>query len=158
MTPREETARAIAYYESSEDMAALRSALEEAAPRVKRIVGNLLKQGTEEVIPAPADLRGARDAATAAEARETLRKTQDFALLQAITRAIGRRIETLEIAASADFPIGVRVAVPEKRGYPRQGAVLQGTVEDTGTVLNVLLDNGETWEGPASLARLVSTP
>lgn len=155
MTPREETARAIAHYELTEDMAALRSALEEAAPRVKRMVGNLLKQGAEEAIPPPAELRGAREAATSQEALQTLRKTSDFSLLQAITRSIGRRIETIEIAASADFPIGVRVVVPERRGYPRQGTELSGTVEETGTVLNVLLDNGEVWVGPASLARLV---
>lgn len=154
MNAREETARAIAHFESTDDMAALRAALEEAAPRVKRMVGNLLKQGTEEAIPPPAELRGAKDAASPEEARQTLRKTNDFALLQAITRAIGRRIETIEIAASADFPVGVRVSVPERRAYPRQGRDLPGTVEETGTVLNVLLDNGETWVGPASLARL----
>ncbi|MEO8539190.1 MAG: hypothetical protein ABI577_05570 [bacterium] len=156
MTPREETARAIAYYETSEDMAALRAALEEAAPRVKRMVGTFLKQGTEETIPGPADLRGAKDAATATQALQTLRKMQDFALLQSITRAVGRRIETLEIAASAEFPEGVRVMVPEGRSYPRGARELPGKVEETGTVLRVLLDSGETWEGPASLARLGS--
>jgi hypothetical protein len=154
VTPREEAARAIAYYEATEDMAALRSALEEAAPRVKRMVAGFLRRGTEETIPPPADLRGAREPADARAALATLLAAQDFSLLQTITRAIGRRIETLEIAASAEFPVGVRVLVPEKRAYPRSAAELPGKVEDTGTVLRVLLDNGETWEGPASLARL----
>ncbi len=154
MNAREETARAIAYFEEADDMSMLRAALEEAAPRVKRMVANMLRKGTEESIPAPAELRGAREAATRDEALKTLRNAQDFALLQAITRAIGRRIETLEIAASADFPVGARVTVPERRGYPRSGAEVPGTVEETGTVLRVLLDNGETWEGPPSLARL----
>jgi hypothetical protein len=154
VSPNEATARAIAYFEQTDDMQVLRAALEESAPRVKRLVAGYLRKGTEEAIPSPAELRGAREAAPQAEALATLRKTQDFALLQAITRSIGRRIETMEIAASADFPVGVRVAVPSKSGYPRSGAELPGTVEETGTVLKVLLDNGETWQGPASLARL----
>ncbi len=154
MTARDDTARAIAFYESCDDMPALRAALEEAAPRIKRMVTALLKKGAEESIPAPADIRGAKEPSGAVEALKTLRGLQDFALLQAITRTIGRRIETLEIASSADFPVGVRVMVPSGRGYPRRGPELPGTVEETGTVLSVLLDNGETWEGPASLARL----
>lgn len=154
MTARDDAARAIAYYEQSDDMAMLRASLEEAAPRIKKMVTAMLKKGAEESIPAPAEIRGAREPAPAAEAMRTLRAIPDFALLQAVTRAIGRRIETLEIAASADFPEGARVVVPERRGYPRSGSELSGTVEETGTVLSVLLDNGETWEGPASLARL----
>lgn len=154
MSPREEAARAIACFEASDDMPMLRGALEEAAPRIKRMVAAFLRKGSEEAIPPPAELRGARDPATPQEALQSLRKATDFALLQAITRSIGRRIEALEIAASADFPTGARVTVPEKRGYPRGGQDLPGTVEETGTVLIVLLDNGETWEGPPSLARL----
>jgi|GEM_PF-1173073 len=154
MTPREEAARAIAYFEQSDDMAMLRACLEEAAPRIKRMVGSFLSKGTEESIPHPADVRAARDAATKEQALATLRKTQDFALLQAITRTVGQRIETLEIAASADFPPGARVTVPEEQRYPRGGRELAGTVEESGTVLVVRLDNGDTWEGPASLARL----
>jgi len=158
MTTREQSARAIAFFESSDDMPLLRASLEEAAPRVKKMVASFLRKGSEESIPVPADLRGAREAAPASEALQTLRQVQDFALLQAITRAIGRRIETIEIAASADFPVGVRVSVPEHRSYPRRGPELVGTVEETGTVLRILLDNGETWEGPASLAHLGGTP
>jgi len=158
MTPREQAARAITYFESADDMALLRACLEEAAPRVKRMVANFLQKGTEEAIPPPADVRGARDAATRDEAVQTLRKAQDFALLQAITRAIGQRIETMEIAASADFPVGVRVVVPEKRTYPRSGPDMRGSVEETGTVLRVRLDNGDTWQGPASLAKLEGAP
>lgn len=154
MSPRDEAARAIAYYEATDDMSALRAALEEAAPRIKKMVATMLKRGTEEAIPPPAELRGSRDSAAATDALRTLRTMPDFALLQAITRAIGRRIEALEIAASADFPSGARVIVPAGRGYPRSGADLAGVVEETGTVLSVLLDNGDTWEGPASLARL----
>ena len=157
MNVTEEAARAITYYESLDDMTVLRAALEEAAPRIKKLVTAMLKRGTEEGIPPPAELRGAKQAATAAEALKTLRTIQDFALLQSLTRAVGRRIETLEIAASADFPAGALVTVPSSQSYPRRGAELPGTVEETGTVLSVLLDNGSTWEGPASLARLRSS-
>lgn len=154
MTPRELTAQAITFFENSDDMPLLRASLEEAAPRIKRMVIAFLQKGTEEAIPPPSDLRGAREAASREAALQCLRKTQDFSLLQALTRAIGQRIETLEIAASAEFPPGVRVTVPEKRNYPRGERELPGTVEETGTVLVVRLDNGETWEGPSSLARL----
>ena len=44
--------------------------------------------------------------------------------------------------------------VPEKADYPPSGKVMAGTVETTGTTLRVLLDNGETWQGPPSLAAL----
>ena len=157
MNQREQAARAIAFFEQSDDMALLRASLEEVAPRVKRLVGGFLQRGTEESIPGPSDVRGAKEAAAPDEARKTLKETQDFALLQAITRSIGQRIETLEIAASADFAPGARVRVPEKRSYPRSGTELRGEVEETGTVLKVRLDNGDTWQGPASLARLDAT-
>ena len=154
MTAREAAARAIAFFETSDDMPLLRASLEEVAPRVKRLVAGYLQRGTEEAIPGPSDVRAAREAASPDEARKTLLATQEFALLQAITRTIGQRIETLEIAASADFSPGTRVVVPEKRAYPRGGRELSGSVEETGTVLSVRLDNGDTWQGPASLARL----
>lgn len=154
MTPKEQTARAITFFETTDDMRLLRACLEEAAPRIKRMVGSFLQKGTEDAIPPPSDLRGAREAAARDAAVQCVRKTEDFSLLQAMTRAIGQRIEALEIAASAEFPPGVRVTVPEKRNYPRGGKELAGTVEESGTVLVVRLDNGETWQGPASLARL----
>ena len=154
MTPREQTARAITFFENTDDMQLLRACLEEAAPKIKRLVAGFLQKGTEDAIPPPSDLRGARESATKEAAVQCVRKTTDFSLLQAMTRAIGQRIETLEIAASAEFPPGVRVTVPEKRNYPRGGKELPGTVEESGTVLVVRLDNGETWQGPSSLARL----
>ena len=154
MSPREQAARAIAFFERSDDMPALRACLEEAAPRIKRMVASFLQRGTEDAIPGPADIRSARDAAAKAEAIATLRNVADFTLLQAMTRAIGQRIEMLEIAASADFPPGARVTVPEKQRYPRSGDDVAGVVEESGTILVVRLGNGDTWEGPASLARL----
>lgn len=154
MSPREQVARALSFFEACEDVSLLHRALEEAAPRAKRMVSGYLARGAEESIPGPADLRGAREAATEQEALQTLRAVNDFPLFQVLTRIIGQRIEAIEIAASADFPEGARVVVPEKPSYPRSGRDLAGTVEETGTQLRVLLDNGDTWSGPPSLARL----
>lgn len=158
MNNREDVARAMAYFEQTDDIAALYTALAEVAPRAKRLVARYLAQGDEDAIPAPADLHPAREAANKAKAMQTLKALDDFALLQALARGVGRRIEAIEIAASAEFPEGARVIVPESPKYPRSGILLAGAVEATGTVLTVILDNGESWEGPASLARLAGAP
>ncbi len=148
------TARALAFFQSCDDAGLLHELLEGIAPRVKRAVGQYLRKGGEDAIPPPADIRPGREAAPMAEAVETVRATDDFATLQALARAIGRRIEAIEIAASADFSEGSRVLVPEAMRYPAGEPSQPGTVEVTGTTLDVLLDSGETWRGPASLARL----
>jgi hypothetical protein len=154
VTSREQVARALAFFEACDDPSLLHRVLEEAAPRAKRMVASYLAKGAEDSIPGPADLRGARESAGQDEALKTLQGLNDFPLFQVLTRAIGQRIEAIEIAASADFPEGVRVVVPEKPSYPRAGRELPGMVEETGTHIRVLLDNGDTWSGPPSLARL----
>lgn len=151
---RDEVARAIAFFEATDDIALLHQLTAEVAPRAKRMVARFLQRGDEDAIPAPAELRGARQPATRDEAVKTLRATDDFALLQVLARAIGRRIEAIEIVASAEFPEGTRVSVPARPSHPPVSQRVTGTVERTGTFLRVLLDNGETWEGPPSLARL----
>lgn len=155
MTPREQAARAMAFFEESDDIALLHELTAEVAPRAKRMVGQFLQRGGEDAIPRPAELRPAKEPASKAEALKTLRQTNDFALLQVMARSIGRRIEAIEIVASADFPEGARVEVPENGKYPPSKKLVTGVVESTGTSLQVLLDNGETWHGPPSLARLV---
>ena len=154
MNERESVARALAFFEATDDVALLHQLIVEIAPRVKRQVAAFLSRSGEEHIPPPAELRAATTAAPRDEALKTLRATTDFGLLQVIARTIGQRIESAEIAASADFPEGTRVVVPEKTSYPRSGRALGGVVETTGTVLGVRLDNGETWQGPPTLARL----
>jgi hypothetical protein len=154
--PRPQVARAIAYFESCEDPALLHELLEQAAPRAKKAVGAFIRRGGEDAIPPPADVNAARQPATKEEALSTLRGVDDFALLQALTRAIGRRLEAIEIAASADFAPGTRVLVPPAPKHGAENASEPGTVEETGPTLRVLLDSGETWQGPASLARLAS--
>ncbi len=148
----------MAFFESTDDVLLLHRMVEEIAPRAKRLVGGYLAKGGEDSVPPPADLRPARTAATADAAVRTLRATDDFALLQALARCVGRRIEAIEIVASAEFPEGARVVVPAKVSYPPSGTVAVGVVEATGTVLRVRLDSGESWEGPPSLARRESPP
>lgn len=154
MTQREDVARALAFFAACDDAILLHQLIAEVAPRAKRMVGQFLAGGDEDAIPPPSDVRPARNAATKADALQTLRRTTDFALLQVQARTIGQRVETIEIAASAEFPEGSRVTVPTKTTFPPPAQRVSGTIEETGTSLRVLLDNGETWEGPPSLARL----
>ncbi|MEP7215287.1 MAG: hypothetical protein ABI782_03490 [Anaerolineaceae bacterium] len=154
MTEREAVAQAMAFFEATDDIVLLHHALGEVAPRAKKMVAQLLGRGTEEAIPPPADLRPARQPASKEQAMRTLKTTADFALLQVLARSVGRRIEAAEIAASAEFPEGAHVIVPANPTFPPSGPSLPGNVEVTGTMLRVLLDNGETWNGPPSLARL----
>jgi hypothetical protein len=153
VTSREDVARALAFFDANDDVAFLRQLLQDVAPKVRRMVAVMLERGGgEDAIPPPADLRAARQPASRNEAIATLHRTSDFSLLQVLTRAIGRRIEAIEIVASAEFPAGARVVVPENGSYPPAGPLLAGTVEEAGTTMQVLLDNGETWRGPPSLA------
>jgi hypothetical protein len=158
MTQREDTARALAFFEETEDVMLLHQLLAEVAPRARRMVGQLFAQGGDEAVPPPAELRAARTPATQEQALKTLRSVNDFALLQVLARTIGQRVEAAEIAASAEFPEGARVRVPEKVTFPPRGRFIEGVVELTGTQLSVRLDNGETWEGPPTLARLAPKP
>lgn len=151
---REQVARAMAYFERCDDPQALHAVLGELAPRAKRMVGELLRKGGEDAIPPPADLRAAREPAGESEAIRTAREITDFALLQTLARSIGQRAEALEIVASAEFPEGTRVTVPEQPSFAPGQERTAGTVETSGTSLRVRLDSGETWEGPATQARL----
>jgi hypothetical protein len=152
---REQVAAALAHFEQSDDLMLLHRLVSEIAPRARKAVAALIAANGDDGVPPPAELRAARVAAPPAEALKILRATNDFSLLQVLARAIGRRVEDLETVASAEFAEGARVAVPEKVAYPpaSNAAYAQGVVERTGTWLAVRLDNGETWEGPPSLAR-----
>lgn len=153
MGPRERVARAVAFFEHCDDLDLLHRLTAEAAPRARKYVATLLAKGDEDTIPPPADLGPAREPAGRDEALETFRSTSDFSLFQVLARAIGRRIEALEIIASAEFPEGARVVVPRRPAYPAGTPELHGTVVRSGTHLRVELDNGEAWEGPPSLVR-----
>ncbi len=96
MTDRDDIARAIAYFESCEDAAWLRKALAEIAPKAQRLVVRYLGAGGADAVPKPADVPHTPVAASKADALRILNTTSDFALLQAMTRAMGRRVEELE--------------------------------------------------------------
>ncbi len=157
MTSRGDVARAIAFFDQTDDIMLLHKLTRDLAPRVRKAVQNLLAKGAEDDIPPPAELYPAKDVATKDQALDILRSTNDFALLQALARSIGRRIEAIEIVASAEFPEGTRVVVPEAIAFPPGPRRTVGVVRETGTTLTVQLDNGERWQGPPSLATLEAT-
>jgi hypothetical protein len=95
MTDEDEVARAIAFFEHCLDIAFLRRALAQAAPRAAEQVRRHMRHGGEASVPPPAEIGPAPQPATESEALRTLATTSDFALFQALTRAIGRRVEAL---------------------------------------------------------------
>ena len=95
MRDQTEVARALAFFEGCSDVALLRRALEQAAPRAAEQVRRQIRRGGETSVPPPAEIAPGSDPATETEALRTLATTGDFALFQALTRAIGRRIEAL---------------------------------------------------------------
>lgn len=110
-------ARAVAFFEGCDDPVLLHELSAVVARRAKRFVARALAAGGEDAIPAPATVAPAMPA-SAREARRLVERTPDFAELQALARAIGRRTETLERAAAAAFPEGARVEAPERVAFP----------------------------------------
>lgn len=95
MTNEDEVARALAFFQRTVDIALLRRALAAVAPRAARQVRRFMQRGGEGAVPVPAEVAPAAEPATETEALSVLASTTDFALLQALTRAIGRRVESL---------------------------------------------------------------
>jgi hypothetical protein len=87
----EAVARAIAFFESSSDADLLRGVLRSIQPRAAAAA----RRFAAKTPPDPATLAPAAVAATQDEALATADSVQDFALLQALARAVGRRIEVL---------------------------------------------------------------
>jgi hypothetical protein len=90
---REEVARAIAFFERSEELSLLLDILNQVRPRAASAVGNLQRRG--QPIPTPLEIEAAAEPATREEAIHIVRAVRDFGELQALTRAIGRRVEEL---------------------------------------------------------------
>jgi hypothetical protein len=90
---RTDVARSIAYFESTDDLALLQETLRLIRPRAAAAVRRLEASG--RAAPPPAEIEAAAAPATKQEALRTLRAIDDFAELQAVSRAIGRRIEML---------------------------------------------------------------
>jgi hypothetical protein len=94
---RDDVARAIAFFQAANDVEMLRRELVALAPRVRGLVRRQTAAGGEDSVAGPAEIDAATlRPATEAEALRTLRTCNDFALLQAMTRAIGRRVEELQ--------------------------------------------------------------
>jgi hypothetical protein len=91
--PADAVARAIACFEASDDVAFLRDVLRVIRPRAEAATLRAAQQGKS--VPAPGNVPPAPEAATAVEAMATVRATKDFAQLQAMARAAGRRAEAL---------------------------------------------------------------
>jgi hypothetical protein len=89
-------ARAIACFEASDDVAFLRDVLRAIRPKAEAAALQAAQRGKD--MPAPGAIAPATDAATPAQALATVRATKDFALLQSMARAAGRRAEELSQA------------------------------------------------------------
>ena len=88
---REEVARAIAYFQGCTDAGLLRGVLKAIQPKAAAAAR---KFGTREP-PNPAAIQPSATPASEEEALHTVRSVKDFAQMQALARAVGRRVEEL---------------------------------------------------------------
>lgn len=93
MNHQDNVARAIAFFEVCEDTKLLREVLVGIRPRAAAEIRRA--QDRRQDIPDPLDITAADGAATKDEALRTVQATKDLALMQAISRAVGRRLESL---------------------------------------------------------------
>ena len=93
MASDHDVARAIAFFEACDDRTLLQEVLRGIRPRAAAEVRRLTARGQEA--PAPREIGAAPEALTQHQALETVRNTSDFGQLQALARAIGRRVEEL---------------------------------------------------------------
>ena len=93
MSELDNAARAIAFFEQCADLNLLKDVLRTIRPRAAAEVRRYQARGRQA--PQPLDIPAAADTATREEALRTVAATQDFAQLQAISRAVGRRVESL---------------------------------------------------------------
>ena len=96
MADQDDIARAIAYFQACPDASLLRSVLKTIQPKAAQAVRQA--QLRRQDVPPPLDIAPATSAATKDEALRTVQTTRDFAQLQTLARAVGRRIETLNQA------------------------------------------------------------
>jgi hypothetical protein len=93
VTKDEDIAGAIAYFEQSEDRALLQDVLRTLRPRAAAAVKRF--QELKREARAPRNVVAAPDAATMEAALRTVRSDLDFGQLQAISRAVGHRLELM---------------------------------------------------------------
>jgi hypothetical protein len=94
MADEKDVARAIAYFEQCDDVELLRGLLRSVRPRAAAAVRRHETRGSR--VPDPDEIEASESPASEAEARRVLRTIDDFAQLQALSRAIGRRVEELQ--------------------------------------------------------------
>ena len=87
----EDVARAIAFFQACTDAGLLRDVLKTIQPKAAAAARKFSRREP----PNPASIAPAAMAATEEEALHTVRRVQDFAELQAVARAVGRRVEEL---------------------------------------------------------------
>ena len=95
--PDSDVARAIACFEASDDLPFLRDVIRAIRPKAEAAALQAARRGRD--MPTPSTVAPAADAATPAQAIATVRATRDFALLQAMARAAGKRAEELSQSA-----------------------------------------------------------
>jgi hypothetical protein len=93
MARDEDIASAIAHFQRSDDRALLQDVLRALRPKAAAAARRYEERGREP--PPPKELATAAVAATKAEALRAARGELDFGQLQAIARAVGRRLEHL---------------------------------------------------------------
>jgi hypothetical protein len=86
-------ARAIACFEQSDDVAFLRDVLRAIRPRAEAAARRHEQAGRRA--PDPMEVAPSAQPATPQDAMKAVRATKDFAQLQAMARAAGRRVEQL---------------------------------------------------------------
>jgi len=96
MTQEQDIASAIAFFQQSSDKAMLQEALRTLRPKAAAAVRRYQERGQQ--VPPPQELTPAPEPASKQEALRTLGKDLEFGQLQAITRSIGQRLESLMAA------------------------------------------------------------
>jgi hypothetical protein len=94
MSSEQDVGRALAFFDACNDLPLLLSVLRGIRPRAAQEVGRFERTG--RAVPPPAKVAAAPEAASREEALRTVRALRDFALLQAVSRRIGRRVEELQ--------------------------------------------------------------
>jgi hypothetical protein len=93
MVTDDDVARAIAFFNACDDVALLQDVLRGIQPRASAEVRRQLARNREA--PPPREIAPSAALASQEEAVKTVREATDFGQLQALARAAGRRVESL---------------------------------------------------------------
>lgn len=93
MTREQDIAAAIAFFQQSSDQALLQEVLRTLRPKAAAAVRRYQERGQR--VPPPEEVAPAQQPASKQEALRILETDLDFGQLQAITRSVGQRLESL---------------------------------------------------------------